>query len=173
MLKMGLLPFLIDTISYSYGNSEWGDLLTQYDGRSYSYDTIGNVTSDGSMSGTLGKANGKSRRGPNSELANAPDLDVQRAPDHSYNCYGNAIGKEIAKNPTGYMYGDSTQETFELVKEDIGKENVRELESIHDPIGEDEYMVALRCGPKDYHFIRSEGEKWYNKSGSLPGVYID
>ena len=36
-----------DTISYTYGVSAWGDLLTEYDGTTYSYDTIGNLTSDG------------------------------------------------------------------------------------------------------------------------------
>ena len=33
---------------YSYGDSAWGDLLTSRNGVSFSYDTIGNLTSDGS-----------------------------------------------------------------------------------------------------------------------------
>ena len=35
------------TISYGYGNSEWGDLLTSYWGNSITYDAIGNPLSWG------------------------------------------------------------------------------------------------------------------------------
>ena len=45
--------------------------------------------------------------------------------------------------------------------------------SISDPIGDDEFKVALKCGPMDYHFIRLDGDEWYNKSGTAPGLYID
>ena len=31
--------------TYTYGDSQWGDLLTVYDGQSITYDTIGNPTS--------------------------------------------------------------------------------------------------------------------------------
>ena len=33
-----------DTVSYTYGDSDWGDLLTQYDGIRVYYDAIGNMT---------------------------------------------------------------------------------------------------------------------------------
>ena len=110
---------------------------------------------------------------PRSDLANAPDLDVSTASPSSYNCYGNGIGKQINTNPTGYNRGDSTRETFESVKNDLGSNNVRELTSISDPIGDDEFKVALKCGPMDYHFIRLDGDEWYNKSSTAPGLYID
>jgi len=42
----GSLGAIIDTISYTYDNSAWGDLLTEYDGAAISYDAIGNITSD-------------------------------------------------------------------------------------------------------------------------------
>jgi len=110
---------------------------------------------------------------PREDLADAPDLDVSTAAPSTYNCYGNAIGKQIVTNPTGYQKGDSTQKTFEAVINDLGKDNVRRLNSINDPIGDDEFMVALKCGPSDYHFIRLDGNHWYNKSGTAPGLYID
>ena len=110
---------------------------------------------------------------PRSDLANAPDLDVSTASPGSYNCYGNGIGKQICADPTGYIRGDSTRETFEAVKNDLGSNNVRELTSISDPIGDDEFKVALKCGPMDYHFIRLDSNGWYNKSGNAPGLYID
>ncbi len=36
-----------DTVTYGYGNATWKDLLTSYDGRTISYDGIGNPTNDG------------------------------------------------------------------------------------------------------------------------------
>ena len=39
---------LLDTVVYTYGDSEWGDLLTAYDGKPITYDGIGNIlTYDG------------------------------------------------------------------------------------------------------------------------------
>ena len=46
----GTLGSVLSTITYGYGNAEWGDLLTSYNGKSFSYDTIGNLTSDGTWS---------------------------------------------------------------------------------------------------------------------------
>lgn len=50
---------------------------------------------------------------------------------------------------------------------------MRELNSINNPIGPDEFNVAIKCGPTDYHFIPLGGDKWYNKSGTAEGLYID
>ena len=30
----------------------------------------------------------------------------------------------------------------------------------------------MKCGPTDYHFIRSTENGWYNKSGTAPGLYV-
>ena len=48
----GTLGSATSTITYGYGNAEWGDLLTAYNGKSFSYDTIGNLTSDGTWNYT-------------------------------------------------------------------------------------------------------------------------
>ena len=37
----------IDTVSYTYGDDSWGDLLTAYDGTTITYDAIGNPLNDG------------------------------------------------------------------------------------------------------------------------------
>ena len=42
----------MDTVAYTYGDSDWGDLLTGYDGKTISYDTIGNPLSDGTWTYT-------------------------------------------------------------------------------------------------------------------------
>ena len=43
----GALGEPTDIIIYTYGDSEWGDLLTAYDGNTITYDEIGNPLSDG------------------------------------------------------------------------------------------------------------------------------
>jgi len=43
----GSLGAVLDTVTYTYGNRVWGDLLTAYDGVAISYDTIGNPLYDG------------------------------------------------------------------------------------------------------------------------------
>ncbi len=48
----GTLGSATSTITYGYGNAEWGDLLTSYNGKSFSYDTIGNLLSDGTWNYT-------------------------------------------------------------------------------------------------------------------------
>lgn len=111
---------------------------------------------------------------PRKDLAAAPNLDVKKAASRSYNCYGNGIGKQIIADPTGYKIGDSTAKTYEAVKKDLGGDkNVRKLDSINAKVNADEFKVAMKCGPRDYHFIRLDSGGWYNKSGTAPGLYID
>lgn len=35
------------------------------------------------------------------------------------------------------------------------------------------HMVALRCGPADFHFIRKDEYGWYHKVADEKGYYID
>jgi len=44
---VGELGSAIDTVTYTYGDADWGDLLTGYDGNVITYDNIGNPLSDG------------------------------------------------------------------------------------------------------------------------------
>ena len=46
----GVMP--TDTVTYTYGDSEWGDLLTAYDGNAITHDGIGNPLSDGTWTYT-------------------------------------------------------------------------------------------------------------------------
>ena len=43
----GTLGSVLDTVNYTYGNSNWGDLLTAYDGEGITYDAVGNPMYDG------------------------------------------------------------------------------------------------------------------------------
>ena len=63
---------------------------------------------------------------PREDLAKADSLldksadELTETDKNSYNCYGNGIGKQINTDPTGYTEGDSTRDTFEAVKKDLG-----------------------------------------------------
>ena len=48
----GTVGTATDTVTYTYGNSNWGDLLTAYDGVTITSDAIGNPTSMGSRTYT-------------------------------------------------------------------------------------------------------------------------
>ena len=48
----GSLGSVQSTINYTYGDSSWGDLLTGWNGKTITSDTIGNMTSDGTWSYT-------------------------------------------------------------------------------------------------------------------------
>lgn len=48
----GTLGSVVDTVNYTYGNTNWGDLLTKYDGVTISYDGVGNPTNDGTWAYT-------------------------------------------------------------------------------------------------------------------------
>ena len=48
----GTLGDALDTITYTYGDSQWGDLLTAYDGQIITHDGIGNPLTDGTWTYT-------------------------------------------------------------------------------------------------------------------------
>ena len=48
----GTLGSVLDTVSYTYGNANWGDRLTAYDGVGIAYDAVGNPTYDGTWNYT-------------------------------------------------------------------------------------------------------------------------
>ena len=48
----GTLGTATDTASYTYGDTDWGDLLTGYDGKTITHDGIGNPLSDGTWTYT-------------------------------------------------------------------------------------------------------------------------
>lgn len=48
----GTLGTAVSTVSYTYGDSSWGDLLTGYGGKTVTSDTAGNMTGDGTWTYT-------------------------------------------------------------------------------------------------------------------------
>ena len=98
-------------------------------------------------------------------LRESPNLNRDTDQSLEYNCYGNSIGKRVRTNPSGYVVGMSTRETFGLVKKDVGEENITIRDTLFDEIPDDEYMVAVKCGSDDYHFIVYDNGEIYNKQG--------
>ena len=80
------------TKSYTYGDTSWKDLLTGYDGATLTYDTIGNLTSDGTWSYTW--QHGR-------QLASAGN--GTKSLTYAYN----ADGRRISKT---YVNGENTTE---------------------------------------------------------------
>ena len=90
-------------VTYSYADSRgWGDLLTSYDGRSFQYDEIGNLLTDGEWTYTWAKDRQlASMSKPGSTLTFTYDAD------------GNRITKTVNGTTTTYTYADGrvTHET--------------------------------------------------------------
>ena len=90
-------------VTYSYADSRgWGDLLTSYDGRSFQYDEIGNLLTDGEWTYTWSKGRQLvSMSKPGSTLTFTYDAD------------GNRITKTVNGTTTTYTYVDGrvTHET--------------------------------------------------------------
>jgi len=75
----GTVGTALSTQTYTYGDSSWKDLLTKYNGTTLSYDTVGNLTGDGTWSYTWVHGRqlaGMSRTG--ASLSFAYDADGQR-----------------------------------------------------------------------------------------------
>ena len=107
-------------------------------------------------------------------LLNYDENELSSLDCFSYNCAGNGLGKQIDFwFVPDYTEGMTTRQAYGIIQEIVGKDNIRELESINDIIDETEFRGAFRCGPSDLHFIRqlSNGQ-WYNKSGTAPGLVI-
>ena len=95
-------PLLVTTY-YTYGNSNWGDLLTEYDGHTITYDTVGNPLSDGTWTYTW--EHGR-------ELIGMTDLDTTITYD--YNADGLRIKKTVDGVVHNYVYsgGKLVEETY-------------------------------------------------------------
>lgn len=60
----------------------------------------------------------------------------------------------------------TTRAMFEWVQSIVGTEYITEQDSLFAEIGEDEYMVAMKCGPTDCHYIPYINGVVYNKQGT-------
>ena len=75
-----------DTVTYTYGDGDWGDLLTAYDGETITYDNVGNPISDGTWTYTW--EHGR-------QLAGMTDGTTI---SYTYNAEGVRIGKTVSRS---------------------------------------------------------------------------
>ena len=97
-------------------------------------------------------------------------IDRANAPATSYNCYGNAIGRQSYRVPPTFNRdvmeeGDYTDILVMAMRRQVGAENMRPLDSPKDPINEDENLVVLNCGETDAHFVVRIDGVWHDKHG--------
>ena len=87
---------LLDTDTYSYGDSEWQDLLTAFNGRSITYDAIGNPLTyyngtDYTMTWEQGRRLSALHTG-------------EKTVDYRYDSEGKRTGKTVGTGQTEYIY---------------------------------------------------------------------
>ena len=86
---------LLHTYNYTYGDATWGDLLTGYDGRTITSDTIGNMTNDGIWSYTW--EHGR-------QLASQRKISTGQVISYTYDADGLRLSKMIGNNGKKYFY---------------------------------------------------------------------
>ncbi len=94
-----------DTVVYTYGDEEWGDLLTACDGQTITHDAIGNPLTDGTWTYTW--EHGR-------ELASMTDGETTW--DYTYNADGLRTKRTNGTTTYNYLYLNG-----QLVKETIGE----------------------------------------------------
>ena len=116
------------TVSYSYGNAQWPDLLTAYDGHSISYDAGGNPTAwyDGAV---MTWAKGR-------QLASISATNDHAALSFSYNADGLRLTKTAGTTTHRYTWQGNT-----LIAESYGN---TELEFFYDESGRP-YALLVRA----------------------------
>lgn len=93
----GTLGALEQTVSYQYNDSSWGDLLTSYNGRSFTYDEIGNPLSDGTWNYTWKQGR---------QLTRISRVDNSVSWDYTYNDEGLRVSKTNGFLTYNYIYAD-------------------------------------------------------------------
>ena len=130
-------------VTYSYAdNRGWGDLLTSYDGRSFQYDEIGNLLSDGKWTYTWSKGRQLvSMTKPGSTLTFTYDAD------------GNRITKTVNGTTTTYTYVDGrvTHET-------------NGTDTIHYRYDTNGTLLSMNLNGTEYYYL-------YNGQRDVIGLY--
>ena len=139
----GSLGTALDTITYGYADSRgWGDLLTSYDGRSFQYDEIGNLLSDGEWTYIWAKGRQLvSMTKPGSTLTFTYDAD------------GNRTSKTVNGVTTTYTYVDDrvTHET-------------NGTDTIHYRYDTNGTLLSMNLNGTEYYYL-------YNGQRDVIGLY--
>ena len=94
----GTTGTLLDSADYAYGDDDWGDLLTAYDGQGFSYDEIGNLTNDGTW--CYSWEHGR-------QLASMVKADNSQTWSYTYNADGMRTKRTDGTTTYTYIYNGS------------------------------------------------------------------
>lgn len=136
----------VDVITYTYGDSEWKDLLTAYDGQAITYDGIGNPLQYRGM--IMSWQNGRNL----TEIVKDGSLI-----NYTYDALGNRIEKTVNNVSTLYYYDDSGN----LLMQTDGTNTIK-------------FYTGLQSGkPTGFDY---NGQKYwyvYNKLGDVIALYSE
>ena len=176
----GALGAALDTISYGYGDSEWRDLLTSYDGKRLTADEIGNLRNDGKWSYTW-------RRGRILwDMSRMVDEDAElfEAVQYRYDSNGRRIGKAYGDSYNfriagGQLYyiGDSTGTSYYYAGDDLSQINItfpdNSSTSLHFTYDELGPMSVTYNGAEYFYLKNAQGDVTglVNSSGTQVVAY--
>ena len=99
----------------------------------------------------------------------AKERNTMNTDREEYNCGGYALGCYSWYCPFGYQVTDFEENVNQILKD---FSNVRRIENSQDLLP-DEYMVAFRLSPSDFHFMkRAKNGTWREKRGSQSEIRI-
>ena len=99
----------------------------------------------------------------------AKERNTKNADRNEYNCGGYALGCYSWYCPFGYHVTNFEENVNQILKD---FPNVRRIENSQDLLP-DEYMVAFRLSPSDFHFMkRAKNGTWREKRGSQSEIRI-
>ena len=99
----------------------------------------------------------------------AKERNTKNADRNEYNCGGYALGCYSWYCPFGYQVTNFEKNVNQILKD---FPNVRRIENSQDLLP-DEYMVAFRLSPSDFHFMkRAKNGTWREKRGSQSEIRI-
>ena len=159
----GVPTATLDSGTYSYGDSQWKDLLTSYNGQTITYDAIGNPLNyrDGI---SLTWQNGR-------ELATYSQSDTSVS--YTYDVSGLRTGKTVTKDGTATEY-NYVYENGLLLQMTRGS---RVYDFIYDANGTPisiAYRTRATATPSYYYYgtnSRGDVTALYNSSGSITALY--
>ena len=155
----GTLGEPLNTVNYSYGNSDWKDLLTEYNGTAISYDLSGNPLNWRNAS----SLSWDGRRLAGMTLTDGTELAFE------YNSAGIRIGKTVGTDKTVEYLLDGTK----IIRE-IRKVNGTVTETLLYYYNTDGDVIGLNYNGTDYYYGRNmQGDILYiyNTSGEIVTTY--
>ena len=94
----GTLGTATDTVTYTYGHGNWGDLLTAYDGKTITYDALGNPLSDSTWAYTW--EHGREL----AQMMTAPAITITQQPEDFTGALGDSANISVSATGDDLTY---------------------------------------------------------------------